>query len=74
MKGFFHMIKQNEGQLDRMIRVIVGILAFGAGYFFLSGTAQVIAFVVSAIGIGTGVIGFCGLYALLGISTCPVKK
>jgi uncharacterized membrane protein YuzA (DUF378 family) len=24
--------------------------------------------------LATGLVGFCGLYTLLGISTCPMKK
>jgi hypothetical protein len=74
MKTSCPMIKQNEGSTDRMIRVIIGIVALVAGLFWFTGIAQIISYVVSAIALVTGIIGFCGLYALLGISTCPVKK
>jgi hypothetical protein len=68
------MIKPNEGLLDRVIRISLGIAALAAGIFFLTGTAQVIAFFVAVAGIGTGVIGYCGLYSILKINTCPFKS
>jgi len=63
------MIKQNEGIMDRIIRIVVGIIAFFVGYTALSGIAQTIAYVISVVALITGVVGFCGLYAILGIST-----
>ena len=74
MKGTCPMLKQNESSTDRLIRVIIGIVALLAGLFWLSGTLQVVAYVVGAISLITGIIGFCGLYAILGISTKSVKK
>jgi hypothetical protein len=74
MKGTCPMLKQNEGTTDRIVRVIIGIVALLAGFFWFTGILQVIAHVVGAIALITGIIGFCGLYALLGISTCPVRK
>lgn len=68
------MIKQNEGTLDRIIRVVVGIVALYVAYAYLAGPMQIGAYVVGVAALITGIIGYCGLYALLGISTCPVKK
>ncbi len=68
------MLKQNEGSTDRTVRIIIGILALVSGLFWLTGVAQIAAFVIGAVALITGIIGFCGLYALLGISTCSVKK
>jgi uncharacterized membrane protein HdeD (DUF308 family) len=68
------MLKQNESATDRMIRVIIGIVVLVAGLFLFSGTMQIVAYVVGAVALITGAIGFCGIYALLGISTKPVKK
>lgn len=67
------MIKPNEGPVDRGIRIAVGMAALMAGIFFLNGAAQIAAFVMAAAGIVTGAIGFCGLYTILGINTCPKK-
>ena len=67
-------IKQNEGTLDRVIRVVIGSVALLAAYFWLGGTAQLVAYIVGAIALVTGLIGFCGIYTILGISTRPIKK
>ena len=62
-------VKPNEGMIDRALRVAAGIgilsLAFVGpqtpwGYFGL-------------VPLLTGLVGFCPLYAILGINTCPVK-
>jgi len=67
-------MKINEGVTDRVIRVVIGSLALVAGYFWLAGTVQIIAYVIGVISLITGIVGFCGLYAVLGVSTCPSKK
>jgi hypothetical protein len=67
-------IKQNEGTIDRTIRVVIGSVALLAGYFWLGGTLQTIAYVVGVVALATGLLGFCGLYSLLGISTCKNTK
>lgn len=68
------IIKQNEGISDRVIRVVIGSAALIAAYFWLSGIAQVIAYIIGVAALATGIIGFCGLYTLLGISTITTKK
>ena len=63
-------MSMNEGTADRVIRVIVGlvaaVLAVAVG---LSGTAGIILGIVAVILLVTGAIGFCPLYALLHFST-----
>lgn len=67
------MFKVNEGPIDRAIRVIVGIALIAAG-FFVSGITSIVLWVIGAIFLLTGITGFCGLYVLLGINTCPLKN
>ncbi len=67
-------MKPNESTTDRILRVIIGIIALMIGYFTLSGVAQTIVYVIGAVALITGAIGFCGLYALLGISTRKTKS
>jgi hypothetical protein len=74
MKGTCIMIKPNEGTMDRIIRVVFGIIVLSLGNFLFTGGMQTTAFVIGAVSTLTGVIGFCGIYALFGISTCPMKK
>lgn len=68
------MIKPNEGKTDRAVRIVIGILSLIAAYYFLEGTFQKIAYFVGVAGLVTGAVGFCGLYTILGINTCPMKK
>lgn len=63
------MFKQNEGNLDKNIRLIVGTVALLLGIFMLTGPLQIVAFAVGAVGIITGLTGFCMLYKILGIKT-----
>lgn len=60
----------NEGTIDRVLRVIVGIAVLSL-YFFGPKTPWAL---VGVIPLATGLIGSCPVYTLLGISTCPVKQ
>ncbi len=67
------MFKVNEGPVDRIIRSIIGIVLIVGG-FFVSGILSIILWVLGGISLLTGITGFCGLYVLLGINTCPINK
>ncbi len=63
-------MKTNESSLDRIIRVIVGIVFLALFFAHVVTGGLGIAFIVlSAILLLTGVFGFCPLYALLKIRT-----
>ncbi|MEZ4608331.1 MAG: DUF2892 domain-containing protein [Deinococcales bacterium] len=65
----------NESTTDRAIRVIIGIVLLAAKLFgYVGGTLGLILAIVGVILLLTGLVGFCPLYRLLGISTCPVKS
>ena len=74
MKGAYRMLKQNEGSTDRIIRVFVGIGLVATGLFWSTGVMQIIAYGIGAVALITGVLGFCELYAVFGISTMPAKR
>ncbi len=63
-------MKSNESNLDRVIRVVLGIamLALTLAGVVTSGWG-IVLLVVGALAIVTGLIGFCPLYALLKIRT-----
>lgn len=67
------MFKQNEGKLDRTIRMVAGVLSLYLSLFVLDGVFKTIALVLGIVLVITGSLGFCGLYTLLGINTCPIK-
>ena len=59
----------NEGLADRVIRVIIGLVLIAlavTGRWAPWGWIGVLPVI-------TGLAGFCGLYQILGIKTCPMK-
>jgi hypothetical protein len=60
-------MKINEGSLDRIIRVILGLIIL-ALWFVLQGNAQYLA-LIGLIPLITGIIGWCPLYTIFGIDT-----
>ncbi|MEO8273581.1 MAG: DUF2892 domain-containing protein [Chloroflexota bacterium] len=60
----------NESPLDRIIRIIVGLALAGLA---IAGVVTVpiayVVWVVAALLLVTGIVGFCPLYALLHVST-----
>jgi hypothetical protein len=67
-------MKKNMSSLDRAARIILAII-FAALYFtgILTGPVGIILLVLGGVFLLTSLIGSCPLYALFGISTCPVK-
>jgi len=60
-------MKINEGSLDRIIRIILGLMIL-ALWFVLQGNAQYLA-LIGLIPLITGIIGWCPLYMIFGIDT-----
>ncbi len=68
-------MKKNVGTTDRILRILLAAVI--AGLFFtnvITGTPGIVLMVLAGIFLVTGFISFCPLYAIFGISTCPVKK
>ncbi|HET9361788.1 MAG TPA: DUF2892 domain-containing protein [Vicinamibacterales bacterium] len=68
----------NEGTWDRAIRIAIGLMlgfvawsAWPAEASFLSGAgvASVVLLVIGIVAFVTGVVGWCALYQVLGLST-----
>jgi hypothetical protein len=62
----------NVGGIERGIRLIVGIglLALGA-FSDLPAAGTAVVLLIGTVAVLTGAIGFCPLWKLLGINTCP---
>lgn len=60
------MMKTNEHEIDRMLRISVGMLLLCMMFFGAIGAWGWIGLVPLA----TGLIGWCPLYTMLGIKTC----
>jgi hypothetical protein len=65
------MMKTNEGTMDRVLRVVLG-LAVLALFFVIDGPMRYWA-LMGAVPFVTGLVGYCPVYALFGLNTCPLK-
>ena len=63
-------MKANVGGLDRVARVVVGLALIALA---TTGTVGVWGW-IGVVPLLTGLVRWCPLYPLLGISTCPLKK
>ena len=63
-------MKQNAGSLDRILRIVAGLVLIG---LTATGTVGVWGW-IGVVPLATGLFGFCPAYTLLGINTCPMKK
>ena len=62
-------MKMNEGNLDRILRVILGLLIIGLGIYYKNWWG-----IIGLLPLITGIFGYCYLYTLLKISTKKEKK
>jgi len=62
-------MKKNVGTTDKIIRIILAIIFVVLGIVY-----SYYWFILAVIALGTALMNWCGLYELLRISTCPVKK
>lgn len=60
----------NEGTLDRTIRIILGLGILSLAFF---GPRTPLGY-VGVVPVVTGLLGFCPLYRLVGLNTCPLEK
>ncbi|SCC91380.1 conserved hypothetical protein [Thiomonas sp. X19] len=63
-------MKKNAGGLDRGFRIAVGVVLIALA---ASGTVGVWGY-IGVVPLLTGLFGFCPVYTLLGMNTCPVKN
>lgn len=62
------------GSADRIIRIIIAAVVLGLFLAnIVTGTLGIILLVAAGIFLLTSFIGFCPLYALVGIKTCPAN-
>jgi uncharacterized membrane protein len=56
--------------VDRLVRVVVGLVALVLAVRMGTSTAAYVLYAVAAVGLLTGILRWCPLWALLGINTC----
>jgi len=60
----------NEGTVDRVVRVAIGVALLS---ITMVGPQTPWGY-VGLVPLATGLFGFCPLYRLVGLSTCPVPR
>lgn len=64
----------NVGGIERPIRIGLGLILLGVGAFAgLPPVPTAFAYVIGAVALGTGAVGFCPVWILFGINTRPTK-
>ncbi|UWQ78977.1 DUF2892 domain-containing protein [Leisingera sp. S132] len=61
---------RNEGTLDRALRIILGLILLSLVFI----GPQTLWGLIGLVPLLTGLMGYCPLYQILGLSTCPLKK
>ena len=60
----------NVGGIDKVLRIVIGVVLIG-----LAATGRIGAWgYIGILPLLTGLVSRCGLYSLLGMSTCPMDK
>lgn len=68
-------MKKNEGTIDRAVRAVVAVAALaGALAVGIGSVGGIVLLAVAVIMAGTAAVGFCPLYRLVGVSTCPLEQ
>jgi len=63
-------MKSNVGGIDRILRIVVGLVLIA---LTLTGTIGAWGW-IGVVPLATAALGFCPLYTVLGFSSCPLKK
>jgi len=61
---------RNEGTLDRALRIILGLALLSLVFI----GPQTRWGLVGLVPLATGLMGYCPLYQIIGLNTCPLKK
>ncbi len=63
-------MKSNVGGLDRILRIVAGLVLIALAF---TGTIGAWGW-IGIVPLATALFGFCPLYTVLGLNTCPMKK
>ena len=68
------MIRMNEAGWDRIARVVLGAVLLYLGWSgTVSGGLGTVLQYLGFVPLITGLVGWCPLYSLFGVGTCPVS-
>lgn len=63
-------MKTNVGGIDRVLRIVLGLVLIGLA---ATGTVGVWGW-IGVVPLATAAMGFCPLYTVLGFSSCPARR
>jgi len=58
-------MNKNVGSIDKVLRIIIALAVFGAGFYYQSWWG-----LVGLVPLLTALVNWCPLYSLIGIKTC----
>lgn len=61
---------QNSGGIDKILRIVIGLALIA---LTVTGVLPAWGY-IGIVPLATGLMGWCPLYTMLGINTCPMKK
>jgi len=64
------LFKNNVGKIDRVIRVVLGVLLIGNVFYAFQHPIGWIGVILLI----TGIVGMCPIYSLLGVNTKPMSE
>jgi Protein of unknown function (DUF2892) len=64
------VMKTNVGGIDRILRIVLGLVLIGLA---ATGSVGVWGW-IGVVPLATAALGFCPLYTVLGFSSCPAKR
>lgn len=64
----------NVGSADRLVRIVVAIVLIAlAALHVFTGTLAIVAYIVAAVALVTGLVRFCPAWKIFGINTSRTK-
>ena len=67
------MFKINEGTMDRALRIIAGLVLLSLFFLYPDASWRYWS-LIGLVPLATGLMGWCPLYTVLGLSTCPARR
>lgn len=63
----------NVGSVDRVLRTVAGLALIAWALGFIPGVQSSVWGWIGVVPLLTAFVGFCPLYSLIGVSTCPTR-
>jgi hypothetical protein len=68
-------MSKNVGAVDRGVRFVVGIALLALAFFHVvTGTMAIVAYIVGAVALVTGLVSYCPAWSVFGINTCQTAR